>query len=271
MRRVRRVSVCILLVSLVACGDGDQPRTPAARPTASPTLVATPTVDPTPTSLVTGDPSPTLAATCPNEIAARSDETLRNGGSVKGDVDGDGAAEEVWTVVDQDGPQGCVGFLVVRRADDSLLSTPLPFETLFGTFDPRVHALVDLGPLAGYEISTIVGRGASTEFLALYAVSGQTVVQLKINRRPEPERSIFGTYGSVGHLSAIDCVEGNLVVSTALPSGEGVEYRVTRVGYQLQGLVLVRRGSPQRDRVDADELNGYPEFASSPLGSCPQA
>ncbi|MQB01631.1 MAG: hypothetical protein GEU78_15300 [Actinobacteria bacterium] len=266
---MKRLFLSLLLVSLMGCDGEDGTRSSGPEPTTSPTQVASPS--PSPPPLVTAPPSPTLASACPNEIAVRSDESLRNGGSVKGDVDGDGTHEEVWAVVDDEGGPGCVGFLVVRRADDSLLSTALPFETLFGTFDPRVHALVDLGPLAGYEISAFVGRGASTEFLALYAVSGDTVVQLKINRRPEPERSVFGTYGSVGHLSAIDCVEGHLVVSTAVPSGESVEYRVKRLGYELQGLVLARTGPPQRDRVDADELSGYPEFVSSPLGSCPQA
>ena len=83
--------------------------------------------------------------------------------------------------------------------------------------------------------------------------------------------SIFGTGGSVGHLDAVDCIEGQIVVSTAVPSGESVEYRVKRLGYALQGLVLARSGPPQRDRVDADELDGYPEFVNSPLGSCPQS
>jgi hypothetical protein len=209
-------------------------------------------------------------STCPNENRARTDQELRVGGSVTGDVDGDGTEEEVWVAVDPAASSMvCSAFVVVQAEDDSLRSAALGFQE-FAPGLPRLHGLVNVNVLPGSEIVVDITGGASTQFLAMYAVSGNTIVQMLPRGAGESERGLFGYGGSVGHLDAIDCVEGYIVVSSAVPAGEGVEYEVTRRDYQPQGLILVPGGKPQKDTVDIDELDKYPEFASGPLGSCPE-
>lgn len=270
MRLVKRLMVCFLLVSLVACGGDEQPARPV-EPAASPTRLAPATPSPSPLPVVTGHPSPTVASLCPNEIAARADESLRTGGVLEADVDGDGSTEEVWIAIDPEATSvPCRAFVVVRSSDGGLRSGALSFQEFSGPGLPKLHGLIEVTPVPGYEIVVDVTAGASTQFVALYAVSGELVVQIVPRGVKEAEGGLFGYGGSVGHLDAIDCLDGRIVVSTAVPSGEGVEYRVTRRDYEPQGLVLIPRGR-QNDLVDLDELERYPEFGSSPLGSCARA
>jgi hypothetical protein len=220
---------------------------------------------------VTAHPSPTLASACPNEIVARSDDSLRSGGTLDGDVDGDGRAEEVWIATDPEAASmPCSAFIVVRDEDGGVRSTALAFQEFSGPGLPKLHALLDVNVLPGYEIVVDVLAGASTQFIAVYAVTGNRILQVLPRGVREAERGLFGYGGSVGHIEAIDCVSGRVVVSTAVPSGEGVEYRVTRRRYRPEGLVLIPAGPPQKELIDLDELDRYPEFGSSPLGSCPQ-
>ncbi len=186
-------------------------------------------------------------------------------------MDGDGTNEEVWVAIDPDAASvPCSAFVVVRSQDGNFRSTALAFEEFSGPGFPRLHGLIDMNVLPGYEIVVDVAAGASTQFIAMYAVSGNLVVQILPTGSKQPTAGLFGYGGSVGHIDAIDCIEGHIVVSTAVPSGDGAEYLVKRKDFQPQGLVLVPGGKAQKDRVDLEELDTYPEFASSPLGSCPR-
>lgn len=266
----RRLLVLLVLATLfaVSCGSDGDPS--AAESDPSPTPSAEPSITPTPTPTVTTPPSPVLTSACPNEAEVRADQDLRAGGSVSGDVDGDGTEEEVWVAVDPEASSApCSAFVVVLSEDGTVRSAALDFQE-FAPGLPRLQGLRNVNVLPGAEIVVDVTGGASSRFLAIYAIGGNRVVQMMPKGADGAEAGLFAYGGSVGHLEAIDCVEGYIVVSTAVPVGESTEYEVSRRDYQPEGLILIPGGKPQKEVVDIEDLDQFPEFRSGPLGSCPE-
>jgi hypothetical protein len=191
----------------------------------------------------------------------------RKQGALRGDVDGDGARDEVFVVVAQRARRGCRAF-VVADTGDRLLAAPI--EGDFVSFDLGLPALKSLAAInldAGSEIVVDVAAGASEQFASVFTVAEGVLVPVSISGAINRVLVAYG--GSVGHVAAIDCEsEGRIVISSAVPSGD--RYRVMRRFASARGRVW--RADPdatERALVSFRGLRDYHEFVRPPFGSCP--
>jgi hypothetical protein len=247
----------LILATLGACGDSSSTDATGTR-TPSATEV-------TPSDLPTSD----HAAECPNQAEVTSDPSARIGGSLRGDVDGDGGQDEVSLAFDQKAAQGCQAFLVVEGGDETHVLAIQSFDSAYGLPQPRLNALTDVDPVPGSEIVVDLVAGASTQFVGLFTLTGGALARVRIEDYVSPVADLFPYGGSVGHLEASNCADdtGMVVISTATP--KGADYRVTRRFFRFEGLTL--RGEPsatERERVALEDLDRFPEYESSPFGGC---
>lgn len=202
----------------------------------------------------------------------------RTEGEQWGDVDGDGTDEEVYIAHDPEGEPGCDSFVVVvagstvrtAEADPSGVPRALPV--------PRINSLAQIDGREGLEIVVDVEMGASTQFASVFVLAEELQrVELE-GRAPGPfaqELAADGLLpfgGSVGHMEAVDCAaeEGYVVLSAAIPSGSDAEtYDVERRFFRVEGAAFsLEPRRTETHQVRAKGVQGFPEFVSSPFGSC---
>lgn len=247
MNRLALVT-CLLLA---ACSGPEPPEDPA-RAAASPSAAATTA------------PSPTASPACPNQAAAVADASLQTGDPASGDVDGDGAAEAVAVYFDPAGGAGCQAFLAA--AGGAVAGVLEAWRPDLGLAAPSLVSLREIDGRPGLEAVVRMGAGASTEFVGIVSVEDGVFRQVSTDVPEEVADGLFGVGGSVGHVEAVDCAPGGgVVASFAAPAGN--EYRVERRFLTFEGAALVEE-DVKVERVPLEDIDRFPEYGSSPFGSC---
>jgi hypothetical protein len=204
-------------------------------------------------------------------VELSSDESARRG-ELRGDVTGDGEADDVFIAVDEGAEFGCRALLFVASAD-RIRAAPLDVE---GT-DPRLGlpALAGIKQVAGGgggDVIVDMAAGASTQFAGVFIFADENLEQIRIEGSQPPVENLFAHGGGVAQLSAVDCgADDGVIVSTAV--AEGRRYRVDRHTYEFADGLLAR--DPTRDETHRVGLRAvprsFPEFAGPPFSSCPSA
>lgn len=214
-------------------------------------------------------PSPTFE--CPNQSRTVEDDGALVGEPTESDVDGDGNLDELSINLDRGGEPGCQAFLVLDTNDGQVSLPVWQVGAEGGLPQPSVRAVVDVDGDGVREIVVDEATGASTQFVALYAVVGDGLVWVE---GPEDQQGLFPYGGSVGHLEAVDCSEdGDVVVASATPApGRSAQehqlYRVERRRFTLVDGRLKPNGS-ETHTIPIEELERFPEYRSTPFGDCP--
>jgi hypothetical protein len=238
----------------------------------SPSVGSSATLSPSPRE---ASPSPTNSSTpdtasrCPNEADVTSDPSARIGGSLNGDVDGDGSSDVVSLAFDDTGALGCQAFLVVEGSGEDAVMAIESFDRAYGLPQPRLNTLAEVDTAPGSEVVIDLVAGASTQFVGLFTMSGGELAGVEVEGDEFPVEDLFPYGGSVGHVEASDCADaaGTIVVSSATPRAD--DYRVTRRFFSFQGLApRVELSSTERHRVAFEALGRFPEYRSSPFGGC---
>ncbi|MGH2729865.1 MAG: hypothetical protein ACRDJI_04570 [Actinomycetota bacterium] len=203
-----------------------------------------------------------------------ADRDLLVGGSLSGDISGDGTEDSAAVHVDDSAGAGCQAFVVVT-AENGVSSAPVwVLGATGGLSTPTLGSLAPIGREPGLEVIVNEAAGASTQFVGAFSLTGEGLRRMEV-RGPSVSdvAGLFASGGSVGHLEAVDCLDDGVVVSAATPAagraalGRGI-YNVVRRVFGVAGPVLEPE-STHRNRVDIDDLNSrFPEFAHSPFLSC---
>jgi hypothetical protein len=261
---MRSTKVVACLSMALALGSACESSSPSAGP--SPTVErsaggATP--------LPTDSPAPATASGCSNEAEITSDPSARTGGSLHGDVDGDGSPDDVSLAFDDTGALGCQAFLVVEGSGNSEVLAIESFDRAFGLPQPRLNTVAEVDTVPGSEVAVDLVAGASTQFVGLFTMTGGELARVEVEGDEFPADDLFPYGGSVGHVEASDCAgaPGRIVISTATPRGD--DYQVTRRFFRFRGSTpRVEPSSTKRNRVAFEELGRFPEYRSSPFGGC---
>jgi hypothetical protein len=209
------------------------------------------------------------ASQCPNEAEVTSDPSARIGGSLRGDVDGDGSTDDVSLAFDDTGALGCQAFLVVEGSGEGAVLAIESFDPGFGLPQPRLNTLAEIDTAPGNEVVVDLVAGASTQFVGLFTMTGGELARVEVEGGEFPTDDLFPYGGSVGHVDASDCAAaaGTIVISSATPRGD--DYQVIRRFFSFQDSTpRVELSSTKRDRVALEELGRYSEYRSSPFGGC---
>jgi hypothetical protein len=213
-----------------------------------------------------------LGSSCPNEAAVVADGDLLVGGSLSGDISGDGTDDSAAVHVDDAADVGCRAFLVVT-AENGVNSAPVGIVGE-GLSAPTLASLAAIGTEPGLEVIINEAAGASTQFVGAFTLTAQGLLRMEARGDPVSDvAGLFASGGSVGHLEAVDCLDDGVVVSVATPAAgraalERGIYNVVRRVFDVAGSVLEPEVT-RRDRIDIDDLNSrLPEFAHSPFLSC---
>jgi hypothetical protein len=240
----------------------------SSSPTAGPPETTSPSggeATPSPTDGPTAD----TASGCTNEAEVTSNPSARIGGSLHGDVDGDGTPDDVALAFDGTGKLGCQAFLVVEGSGESAVLAIESFNRAFGLPQPRLNTLAEVDTVPGSEVAVDLVAGASTQFIGLFTMTGGELARVEVEGDEFPTDDLFPYGGSVGHVEASDCAgaPGTIVISAATPRGD--DYQVTRRFFRFRGSTpTVELTSTERDRVAFEELGRFPEYRSSPFGGC---
>jgi hypothetical protein len=257
------VTLVVLLAAIALSCSGEDPEpqpTPAVSVTASPT--------PSP---VESEQPEDLA--CADQLATVLDPASRPAGEERaGDVDGDGTEDNVWLAEVADGSAGCRFFVGADLASGTA-AVPTERDGVGFSRPPRLNSLVDVDGDGGAEIVVDLEGGASTQFVGLFQYTDGSLVPVEIENDATGS-GLMPYGGSVGHLEASDCApsdgeeEADVVISTAVPKGD--RYEVTRTFYVLSDGFLSVEGVPQISTAAVDQVVGgrFPEYRSSPFGSC---
>lgn len=242
----------LLIALLLAACEQEPRRAPQSAPPPSAPPSLSPQASPTPSGL------PGCAAG--EELPGR----------LTGDVDGDGAPDEVTLAAPArpDCPYAVIAGTAAGPLTGELARDPDGFTGGL----PALNTLADLDRDGDAEVAVDVHAGASTVFLALFDASGDALV--RIAARAGPARGeLFAYGGSVGHLDGIDCASeqgppaGGVVITSAVP--RGARYLVRRSFYELVAGVLEHRPElAERHLVGADDLGQFAELAAAPFASC---
>jgi hypothetical protein len=217
----------------------------------------------------TNSPTSDIESECPDAADVTSDPSARIGGSLHGDVDGDGSPDEVSLAFDQKAARGCQAFLVVEGADETRVLAIESFDPAFGLPQPRLNTLAEVDAVPGREVVVDLVTGASTQFVGLFTMTGGALARVVVEGDEFPTDDLFPYGGSVGHLEASNCAgdAGMVVVSTATPRGD--DYQVTRRFFSFEGSTpRIEPSSTERERVALEDLGRFPEYESSPFGDC---
>lgn len=259
----------------VAC-SGDEPEVGELPPgvfEGSPTVgIATPSVSVSPSASI-----PVASPDCPNEDAVAGDPARQVGSSSSADVDGDGAADDVHLAMDEAGGEGCAAFVVVELASSGVHAAPVwQVGPQGGLSTPRIQGFADINDAGGEEIVVDEAVGASTQFVGAFIYTDNALQRVTISGGLETTsapgtENLFPYGGSVGHVEAVDCASpGTVVISAATPAstqeGQGI-YELERRFYSFDEASLERE-DVETQQVPIARLSRFPEYASSPFGSC---
>jgi hypothetical protein len=252
-------SLALLVVAVIAAGCSGDPGPPAP------------------------DPDPIVAESdgCDDQDAVVNDPTTRLEEELTGDIDGDGSDDVVYLAQTRSGDRGCMAFVVAETEQGTVSEPVWKIGREGGLPQPRLNSLAQIDGDGGLEILVDEIAGASTQFVGAFTfIDGEL-------ERIEPADPAAGIWagasdgvfpygGSVGHVEAVDCADdGEIVVSVALPGDtpskvdRGI-YSVTRRFFAFEGAELIESDT-QEEEVEFDFGKTYPEFGSSPFGSCPIA
>jgi hypothetical protein len=251
--------VCSILALTPACTGSSS--TGATQPPTAPITEVTPTPE--------TSPSTAPSAACPNQERVISDASARIGGSLEGDLDGDGSAERVSLAFDERGPHGCQAFIAVEGPEVAGVLAIERFDPALGLPHPRLHGLAEVDTVPGSEVIVDLIAGASTQFVGLFTMPGGELARVAVEGDQFPADDLFPYGGSVGHVEASDCARdpGTVVVSIATP--RGVDYRVSRRFFTfVDSAPRMVHSSTERERVAFEDLGRFPEYVSSPFGAC---
>ena len=230
-------------------------------------------------SASTTGPEPTSAVSAQHRACAGS------GGSLSGDVDGDGKADRV-TVVSRAAPsRGCVYALLVHTGSRTRrygLGTrnPRPGHTASTAKvgAPSLDVLARIDRRAGLEIVADTWRGASTAFAAVFTIKSGRLVMMSGQSQPPlaPAGRAFPYSGSVTHQDGVDCARGagsGLIVASAAAGFGGEHWNVARRFYRVVETGFL--GPFRTQRVQIPYRNSlstrFPEFSRRPFSSCTEA
>lgn len=274
--RLRRWFPLIAVAFLFAACSGGEPEVGELPPgvfEGSPSVgIATPSASVSPSAAVS-----VASPECPNEDAVAGDPARQIGPSLSADVDGDGAADDIHLAVDETGGEGCAAFVVVELASSGVDAAPVwQVGPQGGLPAPRIQGFVDIDGAGGQEIVVDEAAGASTQFVGVFIYTDGALQRVTISggldstSAPGTE-NLFPYGGSVGHVEAVDCAStGTVVISTATPGstqdGQGL-YEIERRFYSFDG-ALLEREDVETHQVPIARLSRFPEYASSPFGSC---
>jgi len=198
---------------------------------------------------------------------ARTEAASRAGHPLRGDVDGDGAPDQVSLVrLRSDAPCGAI--LVVRTRARTLTRAVATTSGAPGV--PLLNGLASLAPNRPLQIVLTTWLGASTEFARVFAVRAGRIAELAA---PTSDAT-FPYEGSVTHFNAIDCVHGRpgmIVASGWFERGSsarsfGFERHFYRVGEHRFELARSQSGQTRRA---LPERNIFREFGEpQPFPSC---
>lgn len=264
----RRIAIALLIVSIGAVGCSDDEPEPRSAPEPEPLV----TLSPVATAPATEVPSVAPAGECPNQAEVATNPLNRSAGPLIGDVTGDATPDRIYLSLDQAAPAGCQAFVVV--SETTTLAAPIEgWDPGAGVPSPSFNGLYEIDGRPGAEVVVLLAAGASTQFVGAFSATGGVIERLTTSTTDETSsgsNDLFAFGGSVGHLEAVDCAESRVVVSSAIPKGQ--RYQVTRSFYEPSGPTLELQASASRRAVvSLQELEDFPEFASSPFGSCPPA
>jgi len=218
---------------------------------------------------------------CENQVRAVTTVDNRLEDELTGDIDGNGSDDPVRIYLDRSSDAGCRAFVVVET-EDVVASEPIwEIGGEGGLPQPRLNSLAQIDGRPGLEILVDEIAGASTQFVGAFTFMDGALERLEPVEPAEDLWSgasdgVFPYGGSVGHVEAVDCVaDGEIVVSVALPgeTPSKVErgiYTVTRRFFRVEGAELLATKTEEKE-VRFDFGKTYPEFGSSPFGSCPAA
>jgi hypothetical protein len=190
------------------------------------------------------------------------------GETLRGDVDGDGAADSVAARVDGSGR--CASLVV--GIDRGTLTSRLPPESVTAAEPwPFVVALARIDDHPGAEVVVVLHEGASTAFAGIFTVRDRRLVQVRI-RGQGWYGDVFAFYGSVMHIDGLDCArsdDAQVVAIGAVPGpgarGYYVEQRFFRfVGTTLQLVQTSRQFVRGLDPQSHFRALGWPQ----PFPSC---
>lgn len=223
-------------------------------------------------------PLPSQTPVCPNQRAAIDDERLREDGDLTGDVDGDGADDDIFIVTDRSGALGCKSFLVVDTGSARLSVPADPSEAERALPVPSLSSLVEIDRDPGAEVIVNIETGASTQLVGAFTVHAGILKRITIEGEgPGPfsaelaHDDLFAFGGSVGHIEAVDCgEEGFVIISAAIPEGARADrYEVERRFFRVEGAALtLEEEMTETHTVDGTDLVALPEFRGSPFLGC---
>lgn len=274
--RLRGWFPLVAIAFLFSACSGDDPEVGELPPgvfEGSPSVgIANPTASVSPSaSASVGTPD------CPNEEAVAGDPARQIGSSLSADIDGDGAADDIHVALDEAGGEGCAAFVVVELASGTVDAAPVwQVGSQGGLPAPRIYGFVDIDGAGGEEILVDEAAGASTQFVGAFIYTDDVFQRVTVSggldstSAPGTE-SLFPYGGSVGHVEAVDCASpGTVVVSTATPGstqdGQSL-YEIERRFYSFDGARLERE-DVETHQVPIARLSRFPEYTSSPFGSC---
>lgn len=264
-------ALAVAMSVLVACSADGEPEAGGLPPgvvEGSPSIGTALVTSPSP-SASTAVPSVTA---CPNQAAVAGDPARQIGPAVTGDVDGDGATDRVHIAVDPAGGEGCSAFVVVEAAAGTTAAPTWEIGSQGGLPAPRIRGFADLNGSGGEEVLVDEAAGASTQFVGAFIYSDDGLARVTVpggvgSDVPGTE-NLFPYGGSVGHLEAADCAgDGTIVISTAVPGSDQGVYEIERRFYVFDGTDL-ERGDVESESAPIARLSRFPEYSSSPFGSC---
>ena len=248
---------------LAACEGGEPPVT------SEPSLTAQPSPSDG-TVRVVGDPH----FECPNAEEVAVSVNSRGEQTLTGDVDGDGAEDEVWLSTDEPAPDRCGHFITVETADRIYWAATDTSDVPSSLEAPTLNSLADIDGDGDVEIVVNLEAGASTQFVGVFALTRSGLERMTVDGRgPGPFgaeiEGLFAYGGSVGHLEAVDCLDDHVVLSAAIPSGPPGAYEVERRFFSPAGTALVlEKDLTEKHTVRDLKVDDFPEFAGSPFLSC---
>jgi predicted small lipoprotein YifL len=178
------------------------------------------------------------------------------GRALRGDVDGDGAADRVTVRADRKRPRACRHVLVADVGDRSLTAPvkPLPW---FGT-DPRLLLLAEIDGRAGLEPVVTMSPAAVYRPGAVFTVHTRELVWMRL--RPDNLFPLADEFPA-----GVDCAgePGTIVVTTGDVGDPDSHYDVERTVYEVAG-VRFERVRSERLKVEVGS-----EERVAPFRSCP--
>lgn len=159
--------------------------------------------------------------------------------AVCGDVDGDGANDEVRIERSR---------LIVRTEDNEFT-----LKLVAGDRPPFLNGLAAIDRRPGLEIVATLEYGASTAFAAVFGVEGGRLIRFGLPASaPQPS---FAYGGTVVHFDGVDCAHPGEVVATSTSDATVEErtYEITSTRFRLVGKSTSTQ-RPGANRLFADPL-----------------